>query len=387
MQVHIEKLVYGGAGLARTERGVIFVPKTAPGDIVEIEIAQRKADYATGRVVSIVEPSPDRQTPSCPNYDSVGCCHWQHIRYSRQLQIKEEILRETLRRTAKLQWEHTIPIISGPDLRYRLRATFHVRDRRVGFVAEGTHDIVAIDECSALAEGLNEFIAEANTLLANPDMAAVREIRAVLGPPVVAAFMSEAGAAHIQRFGADSPRVTVNGFHFELDPGAFFQSNRFLLDDFMNSVLEHAGASPAHVLDLFCGSGFFSIPLARRAREVLAVESNPIAIRQARFNARLNETTNVKFFRGQVHVMLRDAAVRPDLIVVNPPRAGCGQETMKQIVGLRAARIVYVSCNPTTFAREAVLLLAENYHLERLTLLDQFPNTHHIELIASFFRS
>jgi 23S rRNA (uracil1939-C5)-methyltransferase len=180
--------VYGGAGLARTDAGVIFVPRTAPGDVVEVEIVQRKADYATGKLVSIIEPSPDRQTPSCPNYDTVGCCHWEHIRYPRQLKIKEEILRETLRRTAKVEWEDAIRVISGPDRHYRLRATFHISERRVGFVAEGTHTVVPIEKCSALAEELNEFIREANALLDRPEMAAAREIRAVLGPPVVAAF-------------------------------------------------------------------------------------------------------------------------------------------------------------------------------------------------------
>jgi 23S rRNA (uracil1939-C5)-methyltransferase len=191
----------------------------------------------------------------------------------------------------------------------------------------------------------------------------------------------------VKRFGQDLPRVTVNGFHFDVDPGAFFQSNRYLLGEFMQEVLEQAGPAPAHVLDLYCGSGFFSIPLAKRAREVLGVESNPVAVRQGRFNARLNEISNVKFFRGQVHLMLRDASIRPDVIVLNPPRAGCGVETAKLIARLRAARIVYVSCNPTTFAREAAAVLSENYRLEQMTLLDQFPNTHHIELIASFVRS
>src|SRR5437764_8046329 len=136
MQVKIEKMVYGGAGLARTDQGVLFVPRTAPGDVVEVEIFDRKKDFASGRVTSIVEPSPDRQTPDCPNYETVGCCHWQHIQYARQLQIKESVLRETLQRAGGILWEEPITIVSGPDRNYRLRATFHVHDRKVGFVLE-----------------------------------------------------------------------------------------------------------------------------------------------------------------------------------------------------------------------------------------------------------
>src|SRR5215471_12490593 len=116
MRVTIEKLVYGGSGLARTDQGVVFVPRTAPGDVVEVEFVERKADYAVARLVAVLEPSGDRQSPTCPNYESAGCCHWQHIRYHRQLEIKEAILRETLHRTARIPWEAPIPIVSGPDL-------------------------------------------------------------------------------------------------------------------------------------------------------------------------------------------------------------------------------------------------------------------------------
>jgi len=168
MRLTIEKLVYGGAGLARTEHGVVFVPRTAPGDVVEAELVERKTDYALGRVTSLLEPSPDRQVPACPNYENAGCCHWQHIRYSRQLEIKEAILRETLQRIGRVTWEAPITTLSGPDLAYRFRASFHVNKRKLGFMAEGSHTIVPVLGCSALTAELNAFIAEANEILATP---------------------------------------------------------------------------------------------------------------------------------------------------------------------------------------------------------------------------
>src|SRR5678810_132959 len=152
MRVTIEKMVYGGAGLARTEHGVVFVQRTAPGDVVEVELVERKADYATARVTALLEPSPDRQAPTCPNYDSVGCCHWQHIRYPRQLEIKEAILRETLQRTARITWDAPISRISGPDLHYRLRASFHVHKRRLGFVEERSHRVCLLYTSDAADE-------------------------------------------------------------------------------------------------------------------------------------------------------------------------------------------------------------------------------------------
>src|SRR5580658_1407040 len=165
MQITIEKMVYGGAGLARSDQGVIFIPRTVPGDVAEIEIIGRKKDYATGRVVRLITPSPDRQESFCPNYETVGCCHWQHIRYARQLDFKEAILRESLTRLAHIPFDEPIRRISGPDRGYRLRANFHAHAAKLGFVRESTNIFVAIHDCSALTPELNAFIPAANTVI------------------------------------------------------------------------------------------------------------------------------------------------------------------------------------------------------------------------------
>ena len=150
MRLTIEKLVYGGSGFARTDQGVVFVPRSAPGDVLEVEIVQKKKDYATARIIRILEPSPDRQEPDCPNYATAGCCHWQHIRYDRQVEYKEAIIRETLRRVGHFEWEDAIEKLTGPDRNYRLRATFHVTNGRLGFLRENTNVIVPIRECHRL---------------------------------------------------------------------------------------------------------------------------------------------------------------------------------------------------------------------------------------------
>jgi 23S rRNA (uracil1939-C5)-methyltransferase len=378
MRVTIEKLVYGGAGLARTDQGIVFVPRTAPGDVVEVELVSRKADYATARMTSLLEASPDRQTPTCPNYQTAGCCHWQHLQYPRQLAIKEAIVRETLQRTGHIRWDGPIPIVSGPDLHYRLRASFHVYNHHAGFVEERSHTVVPILECSSLVPELNEFIPSANGILARPEMAGVREVHVVSGPPVLATF----GRTSV---GEGPARIDVNGCVFDLHPEAFFQSNRFLLEPFMREVVQSASVAP-RVLDLFCGSGFFTIPLSKQGGEVLGVESSRSAIRQARLNAKLNNVQNVEFYEGSVEETLRKSPeVRPNVVVMNPPREGAGKDVAGLVAGLGPEKIVYASCNPSTFAREAAVLMGRGYELKSVTMVDQFPNTYHIELVAVLY--
>jgi 23S rRNA (uracil1939-C5)-methyltransferase len=252
-----------------------------------------------------------------------------------------------------------------------------VHNHKLGFVAERSHTVVPILECSALSEELNAFIPRANEVLATPAMAAVREVHAISGPPVLAAFDRE-------RIGEGPARLTINDWVFDLHPQAFFQSNRYLLSGFLETVLAQSQGAK-RVLDLFCGSGFFTIPLARNADQVLGVETGRIAVKQARLNARLNQVTNAEFSEGSVEDSLRASPdLRPDLIVLDPPRTGAGREVASLAAALRAPRIIYVSCNPSTFGREAAVFLSRGYSLEAMTLVDQFPHTFHIELIATF---
>jgi len=368
MQLKIEKVIYGGDGLARTEQGVVFVPRTAPGDVVEAEIVSRKKDYATAMVTRILEASPDRQEPYCPNYQTMGCCHWQHIRYEKQVEYKEAIVRESLKRLGHLEWEGAIKRVTGPDRNYRLRATFHVTNGRLGFV-DGP-----IRECASLVPELNQFIPTV-------DASAALEIHALSAPEVVASFVLPDGT--MKRSGHAT--IHVDELQYRVTADTFFQANRFLLSSFINEVLDQTGAQPGHVLELYAGAGFFSIPLSKVAKEVIAIESDRAAVRQARENVTANKTWNLRFVEGQADTTF-GSDLKPEVVVLDPPRAGCGVKTAERIAGLKPRRIVYVSCNPSTFAREAAVLVKQNYKLTRLTLVDQFPNTYHIETVGLFER-
>jgi len=293
------------------------------------------------------------------------------------VEIKESILRETLQRTARISWDGPIPALTGIDHHYRLRASFHVSKQKLGFVEERSHRIVPILECNALSAELNTFIPEANEILQQAEVKDIREVHAISGPPVLAAFDKRI-------VGKGPVRLEVSGRTFDLHPEAFFQTNRYLLAGFLDIVLQNARGA-RRVLDLFCGSGFFAIPLAKDAGEVLGVEASGTAVRQAQVNARLNHLANAEFYQAPViDVLSQSPDLRPDLVVMNPPRAGAGRDVADRIAGLGAERILYVSCNPSTFAREAPSIVARGYSLQGITMVDQFPNTYHIEMVAVF---
>jgi 23S rRNA (uracil1939-C5)-methyltransferase len=367
MRLTIEKVIYGGDGLARSNQGVVFVPRTAAGDVVEAEIVESKKDYAIGKVTQILQPSPDRQEPECPNYATEGCCHWQHIQYSKQVDYKEAIIRESLKRLGRLDWNDPIQRITGPDRNYRLRATFHTFNGRLGFI----HGPIA--ECASLVPELNQFIPTV-------DAGAAREVHALSTPEVIASYVMADGS--IQRSGRGT--IHVDGTAYRVTADTFFQANRFLLAAFIGEVLEQAGPNPGDVLELYAGAGFFSIPLAHVAKEVIAIESNRVAVRQARENATANKAWQLRVVEGHADATVSGAELKPDVIVLDPPRAGCGVKLAEQICRLRPHRIVYVSCNPSTFAREAATFVKNAYELRRLTLIDQFPNTYHIETVGLF---
>jgi 23S rRNA (uracil1939-C5)-methyltransferase len=361
MLLKIEKLVYGGDGLARTDQGVVFVPRTAPGDVIEAEIVERKKDFSSGRVTRILEASPDRQEPDCPNYETEGCCHWQHIKYSKQVDYKESIIRESLKRIGRFDWSGEIHRITGPERNYRLRATFHTFNGKLGFVNG------PIFECAALVPELNQFIPTV-------DAGAAVEVHALSAPEVVASFVLPNGMLERSK----RATVAVDDIHYRVTADTFFQANRFLLSYFIKEVVEQAGGG--NILELYSGSGFFSIPLSRNANEIIAIESNRAAVRQARENATANKAGTIQFVEGPVDSTLRQSELQPDVVVLDPPRAGCGVKVAEGIAEMKPKRIVYVSCNPATFAREAGKL----GRLTRLTLIDQFPNTYHIELVGVF---
>jgi len=219
---------------------------------------------------------------------------------------------------------------------------------------------------------LNQFIPTVNA-------SSAREVHALSAPEVVASFVLNDGT--IKRSGRAT--VNVGGYRYFVTADTFFQANRFLLASFITEVIEHAAPAAENVLELYAGAGFFTIPLARLAREVIAIESNRAAVRQARESGTANAQP-LRFVEGSADETLRQSDLKPGIVVLDPPRTGTGVKTAEKIAALKPKRIVYISCNPSTFAREAAVFVKQDYQLRRITLIDQFPNTYHIETVASF---
>ncbi|MDE0105934.1 MAG: methyltransferase [Bryobacterales bacterium] len=397
----IEKLVFGGDGLARHGSRSVFVPFVLPGEHVEAEISASRGRVLRGSEVQVVRRSSERAQPPCPYFSQCGGCHYQHMVPAAAGAHKVEILRETLDRIGRVEWDGPVPVIEAEPFGYRNRTQLHVlhrgRTARLGFHAARSHRVVAADACAINSPKLNAV----QHLLQG--MASARRFPRSLR--VIEIFSDE---EHVQlnlprrsgplpsRFwrrceaelGVGRPGIPLDyrcgDDIFRVSGRSFFQVNRHLVTD-LGSVAA-AGVGGKLAIDLYAGVGLLTLPLARRFEEVLAVDSSNAAMRDLRFNAR-RAGVKVRAVQMNVEAFLEGYSRRPDLIVADPPRTGLGTRVVKHIVRLAPARIQLLSCDPATLARDLSGLAAHGYALTALTLVDLFPQTYHIETLASLHRS
>jgi 23S rRNA (uracil1939-C5)-methyltransferase len=416
----IDRLSYGPAGVGRVNGKVVFVPETAPGDEVEVEIDEEKKGYARGHVVNIVRPSSHRQVPPCPYVLQCGGCSWQHVAYEAQLRAKEELVREQLRRIGGLSDIPLLPILASPEeWQYRHRIRLRVDDQaRVGFSSLRSHSLVEIDSCVIAwpnvgkhLQAVREWIAAVRTAVTQVELAirewpdATTETQIVCIGDVWGLFQPEDDltcqhflAAHPYVAGVmlrgkgwsrvwGSTAVTLNmGAHaLVVQDGAFTQVNPAANQLLVESLVRLSGVSDTQrVIELYCGAGNFSLPLARRAHELIGVEQNGTAVLAARANAERVDVKNAQFRQATVQTEVRELlrrGVHGDLVVLDPPRAGAA-EVIDDLPRFGAQTIAYVSCDPTTLARDLRRLLQHGYRLQAVQPLDMFPQTYHVETIA-----
>ena len=431
VDVTIDTLAHGGAGVGRLDGYVVFVRQTVPGDRVRAQITKSKRAYAEARPVELLEPSPDRIEPAA---DHPGA-PWQVLPYERQLEIKHEQVGDALRRIGRLEGFELDPIVPAEQQwRYRNKVEFSFGtdddgELVCGFHAPGSWErILGMDDCLLVSERVN---AVRDAVLAHVRMLGlpawdrrdqtgflrnlvIREgrrtgqvqvrlvtsegeldgelfanaVRAdgVFWTHVPGVAESLAGGVTEHLAGAPTLEEDLCGLRFAVSPDAFLQTNTEMAERLYGIVAESADLRGwERVYDLYCGIGTISLSLAPRAGEVWGLEVVEEAVADAIANARANELSNAKFFAGDVRLALRELveeAGRPDVLVVDPPRAGLSQKVVRRIVEAAPKRIVYVSCNPTTLAPNAAQLVEAGWQLRRVRPVDMFPQTPHVEAVA-----
>jgi tRNA/tmRNA/rRNA uracil-C5-methylase (TrmA/RlmC/RlmD family) len=379
--IKIEKIAFGGEGVGRIDNFVVFVPFSAPEDELEIEITQCKKKFARGKILKIIKASPLRVKPLCNYYENCGGCCYQHISYGEQLKIKKRQVEEAFVKIGRI----SVPPVSSavasrPAYHYRGKAQCHQimssAGPKLGFLDISGGIVVDVERCEIMEETINEKIGRLRENALNRNKK--KDTRLTI--------WSDLPNEHAAKRG--QVRRVVKGKEFLVSSDGFFQSNLFLTDALVDEVcLMALSGQLKTVVDVYCGCGLFSIFLAPFAKEVFGIELDQKAVKFAQINAEKENIGNVTFVCGDAgeellkgKLLALSGAV--DLLILDPPRVGCSQSVLKAIACLQPKRLIYVSCNPVTQARDVKLLNESGYKLLSLLSFDMFPQTQHIEVIA-----
>jgi 23S rRNA (uracil1939-C5)-methyltransferase len=443
LQLTIEKMIYGGEGLARLpadEHGrgkAVFVPLVLADEKIEASLTEQKPGFARAHADSVLAPSPHRVQSPCPYFGRCGGCHYQHASYDHQLEIKQEILRETLRRTAMIELSVDLQVHPSPPWNYRNRSRLKIQNApefQVGYFKTASHQLLAIEECPISSPLINrgltalwqsgrsrqvpagvdevEFFANADDTQLLVEVSASEESRrAALRawaedfrssmPPIVGVlvFREAPKGTHpdpekLLTIGTDHLIYQTKKASYRVSAGSFFQTNRHLTDELVRIVTE--GQSGESAIDLYAGVGLFSTALCDM-RHIVAVESSQTSTADLSYNLSANGevvgATTEQYLSGRAKprragkgAIIPQHSYQPDLAVVDPPRVGLGERVARLLVTLSASRVVYVSCDPVTLARDLIVLLAGGYRIEQIHLVDLFPQTYHLETVVHLAR-
>ena len=381
LDVKIEKIVPNGLGLAFAENLTVFVALSAKGDKLRVKINQIKGKTAFAEIVEITEPSADRTEPRCPYFGRCGGCDFQQLNYQAQLDAKVGIVRDCLTRIGKIIYEPEIPIIGSPKpYEYRSRAQWHVdtRKKKIGYFQRKSHDIIDVETCPIIVPELGEILTELReTIVWESFWSEIVEIETASAGGEVSIYSAEIIEP------TDEISFEANGETYRHDATSFFQGNPFLIEQLIEAAV--GDASGATALDLYCGVGLFTLPLARKFASVIGVEGYDKAVDFAGKNVEQAQFSNVTFQRENVGEWLRENAEKLkniDFVLLDPPRAGTEKETIESLIKISPKRISYVSCEPSTLARDLKILTENGYSIESITAFDLFPQTHHVETVV-----
>jgi len=401
--VTLDKFSFGGESFGRlADKRAIFVPYALPGEQVRIRLAEQKKGFARGELLEVLEPSPERIEPRCPHFTVCGGCHYQHLPYDAQLAAKTEILRDQLVRIGKFDNPPIqAPIASPSPWNYRNHVQFHLTPGgALGFQGPRSHEIVSIQECHLPEIILNEIWPlldlepipglDRVSLRTGSNMQVLLILESSDPEPVEVTVDLPISVVHsgpggsLVLAGDDNLNIDVADRVFRVSAGSFFQINTPMAGFMVQHILQELSVSQDAVLvDAFCGVGLFSAFLAPHVSKLIGIETSPSACEDFAIN--LDEFDHVELYEATVAEVLPALQVDPDILIVDPPRAGLDRYTMDGILSLGPKTIVYISCDPATLSRDGRRLADGGYGLAQITPLDLFPQTYHIETI-SFWR-
>ncbi len=438
MEVKIEKLVYGGDGLAHHDGQTVFVPLVLPGELVRIEIVARKKKFTRGRLESVLEPSPERITAPCAHFGRCGGCQYQHIPYDAQIRFKTEILRETLSRTGRIRWTGPVEAHASKPYGYRNRAQWKVRpltdspspnspssysndEPGIGYFEAGTTRLCAVKECSILAPRLAETFERLRSLvnttkvlngideievfsdapgdkillnlsaerLAGSAKAVADGLREAI-PFTESILVQDRRADTFELFGPGYLAYEAGGVAYRVGHLSFFQVNRHLVESLIEGVVGDSRGRLA--LDLYAGVGLFTVPLTKRFDRVIGVEANLAAAKDLEVNLQSSGGKSPAHRHMTAEAFLSRWHDSPDLVVLDPPRAGVEPELLARLKKLAPRDIHYLSCDPATLARDLAGLVGTDddrglYEIRDINLFDIFPQTYHMEVLVRLKRS
>lgn len=408
-EVDLLDLVYGGDAMGRLPDGrAVFVPCGLPGERVRLRLVEQKRGFARAELLEVLRPSPERVLPGCPAAESCGGCHYMHMTYPAQLAAKTAILRDQLQRIAGLAEPPVAPIVPSPQQwNYRNAVQFHLApDGRLGFQEPGSHRVVPVETCLLCLPAITEILPALDFSGAagiervqirvgmDDDILIVLESNDPVPPeltvdlPASVVFAGPGGLAEnapLVLAGDDHLFVEAAGRPFRVSAGSFFQVNTPQAENMLRYLLDHLPLGPQTLLlEVYAGVGLFSAFLAPRAGRLAAVESAPSAVDD--FAANLDEFDNAELYAGAAEEILPALDLHPDIILVDPPRAGLALPALDAVLAMQAPFLAYVSCDPATLARDTKRLLAGGYQLQSVQPFDMFPQTYHIESVSFFTR-
>jgi 23S rRNA (uracil1939-C5)-methyltransferase len=429
LRLSIEKLVYGGDGLAHADGNTVFVPYVLPGEEVRAAAKSKKKKLIWTELLEVTSPAKEREKANCAHFQKCGGCHYQHISAAEQIRLKKEILRETLSRLGGISWDGTIAEHSAETYGYRNRAQWAVRSgmpRAIGYYLPESSVIVPIDECPVLSprltraflqlqemarggtlpEGIQEIEAFADSAdekialnvafekFTKPAAELAAAFRGAL-PELESLLLLDQKKDRFELTGPGYLHHHAGGYSYRVSHLSFFQVNRFLIEDLLKTVT--GGAHGALALDMYAGVGFFTLPMAKAFEKVVSVDANLAATRDLYANA---EAAGVSITSHNEHAedFLKKTTEKPDFVVLDPPRAGLGAQAAEKLAELGAGEIVYLSCDPSTLARDLAVLTNSprkpkeivgpkiRYEIAEMHLFDLFPQTFHIETLVRLRR-